>query len=250
MIGAHQERCRTPVRPIVFREDPEGAVVGFDDLYRERGALTWQAGKEDVVRQVVELLMDLDDGSRVLDFGCGTGWTAPLLTAPGSRYLGIDPSTEGISLAQKRHAGPGTRFHRLKIDESLVDALLGAKFTHVFALDALYFVRDLEGTLRALGETVEPGGLLTSISHIYRGSRVADSLLDEVTREYGYPHCLSGVQWKLLLERNGWTDFRRYRFYDRHPFNPAAFLGHPPDAISLARELYEREGAQVITARR
>jgi SAM-dependent methyltransferase len=250
MIGAHPARCRRTVQPAPFRDIPEGVVVGFDDLYRERGALTWQAGKEDVVRQVVELLMDLDEGSRVLDFGCGTGWTAPLLTAQGSRYLGIDPSAEGISLAQKRNAGPRTRFHRLKIDESLVDALQGAKFTHCFALDALYFVRDLEGTLRALAETIEAGGSLTAIAHIYRGSRVAENLLDEVTREYGYPHFLSGVQWKLLLERNGWTDFRRYRFYDRHPFNPAAFLGHPPEAITLARELYEREGAQVITARR
>jgi hypothetical protein len=42
----------------------------------------------------------------------------------------------------------------------------------------------------------------------------------------------------------------RYRFYDRRPFNPAAFLGQPPVAIALARELYEREGALVVTARR
>jgi len=31
---------------------------------------------------------------RVLDFGCGTGWTAPILTASGARYLGIDPSAD------------------------------------------------------------------------------------------------------------------------------------------------------------
>jgi hypothetical protein len=70
-----------------------------------------------------------------------------------------------------------------------------------------------------------------------------------VTREHGYPQFLSGVQWQILLERNEWRDVRRYRFYDRHPFNPAAFLGHPPEAIALARRLYEHEGALVITAR-
>ncbi len=226
-------------------------MVGFDDLYREGGALTWQAGKEDVVCQVVELLMNLDERSRVLDFGCGTGWTAPLLTARGSRYLGVDPAAEGIALARKSHEGtPRARFQQLRLDEALTDALQGAKFTHIFTLDSLYFVRDLEGTLRALAEAVEPGGLFTSISHIYRGSRVADNLLDEVTREYGYPHCLSGVQWKVMLQRNGWKNIRRFRFYDRHPFDPASFLGHPPEAIALARELYEREGAQVITATR
>lgn len=225
-------------------------MVGFDDLYRQGDAVTWQAGKEDVVRQVVDLLMRPASGARILDFGCGTGWTAPILTSGGARYLGIDPSEEGIAIAERTYGESGVRFHRLRMDESLPDALLGARFTHVFALDALYFVADLEGTLRALREAVEEGGTLTLISHIYRESRVADSLLDDITREHGTPHFLSGVQWQTLLDRTGWQDARRYRFYDRRPFDPAAFLGHPLEAIALARELYEKEGAQVMTARR
>jgi SAM-dependent methyltransferase len=226
-------------------------MVGFDDLYRQGDAVTWQAGKEDVVRQVVELLMDVDDSSRILDFGCGTGWTAEILAGEGARYLGIDPSGEGIAVAEKEHAGDSRiRFHRLKIDETLAEALHGARFTHVFALDALYFVPDLEGTLRALRNVLEEGGLLATVSHIYRESRVAASLVDSITQEYSYPHFLSGVQWQTLLDRNGWCDIRRYRFYDRHPFDPASLLGYPPEAIAQARELYEHEGALVITARK
>ena len=38
-------------------------MVGFDDLYRQGGAVTWQAGKEDVVSQVVELLMGVTSTS-------------------------------------------------------------------------------------------------------------------------------------------------------------------------------------------
>ncbi len=226
-------------------------MVGFDDLYRQGGAVTWQAGKEDVVHQVVELLMGLGPNGRVLDFGCGTGWTAPILTASGARYLGIDPSAEGIAQAGRRSLGaPRARFHRIEMGQSLTDALHGAKFTHVFALDALYFVPNLESTLQALCDALEPEGMLCSIAHLYRESRVADSLIDDVTREHGYPQFLSGVQWQLLLARSGFKDVRRYRFYDRRPFNPAAFLGQPPAAIALARELYEREGALVVTARR
>ena len=56
-------------------------MVGFDDLYRQGDAVTWQAGKEDVVRQVVELLLKPEASSRVLDFGCGNGWTSRLLTS-------------------------------------------------------------------------------------------------------------------------------------------------------------------------
>lgn len=226
-------------------------MVGFDDLYRQGSAVTWQAGKEDVVRQVVDLLMGLGAASRVLDFGCGTGWTAPILTSGGARYLGIDPSAEGIAQAQKRMgAVPRARFHRIEMGQTLTDALHGARFTHIFALDALYFVPNLEATLQALREALEAEGMLCSISHLYRDSRVADSLIDDVTREHGYPQFLSGVQWQLLLERAGFRDVRRYRVYDRRPFNPAAFLGQPPAAIALARELYEREGALVVTARR
>ncbi|HUC43111.1 MAG TPA: class I SAM-dependent methyltransferase [Candidatus Sulfotelmatobacter sp.] len=226
-------------------------MVGFDDLYRQGGAVTWQAGKEDVVRQVADLLMGLGPSARVLDFGCGTGWTAPILTASGARYLGIDPSAEGIAQAGKRlGASSKARFLRIEMGQSVTDALAGAKFTHVFALDALYFVPDLEATIRAVHDALEPEGLLTTISHIYRESRVADSLIDDVTREHGYPQFLSGVQWQLLLESAGFQDVRRYRFYDRRPFNPAAFLGQPPATIALARELYEREGALVVTARR
>jgi SAM-dependent methyltransferase len=226
-------------------------MVGFDDLFRQGGAVTWQAGKEDVVRQVVDLLMSLDGSSRVLDFGCGTGWTAEILTRGGSRYLGVDPSAEGIATAERSYSGGGrARFHRIEIGEPLAEALHGAHFTHIFALDSLYFVPDIESTLRALRDSLEDGGLLVTISHIYRESRVADSILDAVTREHGYPQFLSGVQWQMMLERGGWTDVCRYRIYDRRPFDPAAFLGQPPQTIALARELYEREGALVITARR
>jgi predicted TPR repeat methyltransferase len=151
-------------------------MVGFDDSYRQGGAVTWQAGKEDVVRQVVDLLMGLTSSSRVLDFGCGTGWTAPILTASGARYLGLDPSAEGIAQAEKRSGGvPRARFHRIEMGQSLTDALHGAKFTHVFALDALYFAPNLESTLQALGDALESDGLLCTISHLYRESRVADS---------------------------------------------------------------------------
>jgi hypothetical protein len=134
--------------------------------------------------------------------------------------------------------------------QSLTDALHGARFTHVFALDALYFVPNLESTLEALRSALEPNGMLCSISHLYRESRVADSLIDDVTREHGYPQFLSGVQWQLLLHSAGFKEIRRYRFYNRRPFNPAEFLGQPPSAIALAQELYEREGALVVTARR
>jgi len=224
--------------------------VSFEAFYRSGGAAQWERGKADVVRQVAGLLMDLGPQSRVLDFGCGTGWTAPILTAGGAHYLGIDPSPEGIAIAQRDHAGTGIHFHRMGIEEPIEGALARTQFTHVFALDTLHFVADIEATLGSIRGALAPGGLMVMVSHLYRESRLADRVIDFVTREYGYAHLLSGVQWTILFDRNGYGDVRRYRFFDREPFDPALYAGQPEDEIELAREIYEREGALVVTGRR
>lgn len=222
----------------------------FEAFYRSGGATQWERGKADVVRQVADLLMDLSPSSRILDFGCGTGWTAPILASQGGRYLGIDPSREGIAIAEREYSGAGIHFHRMKIGEPLEGALARTQFTHVFALDTLHFVADIEGTLASIHQALEPGGLLVVISHLYRESRLADRVIDFVTREYGYAHLLSGIQWCTLFDRNGYTAVRRYRFFDREPFDPALYGGQPQESIDLAREIYEHEGALVVTGRR
>ena len=242
-----------PAAPARYRREvgPEGSRrTSFEAFYKSGGAAQWARGKADVVRQVAQHLMSLSSSSRILDFGCGTGWAAPILTAGGARYLGIDPSPEGITIAEREHAGPGVHFHRMSIDEPLEGALTRTQFTHVFALDTLHFVPDIEGTLASIRESLVPGGELVMISHLYRESRLADRVIDFVTREHGYAHLLSGIQWCILFDRNGYTDVRRYRFFDRQPFDPALYAGQPEEAIELAREIYEREGALVVTGRR
>ena len=93
--------------------------------------------------------------------------------------------------------------------------------------------------------------MLCSIAHLYRESRVADSLIDDVTREHGYPQFLSGCSGSSCLAGAGFKEIRRYRFYNRRPFNPARVpRASLLRSIALAQELYEREGALVVTARR
>lgn len=225
-------------------------ATSFEAFYRSGGAAQWERGKADVVRQVADLLMGLTPSSRILDFGCGTGWAAPILTSGGARYLGVDPSPEGIAIAEREHSGAGIHFHRMRMDEPLEGALSGSQFTHVFALDTLHFVADIEATLSSIRRSLEPGGVLVMISHLYRESRLADRVIDFVTREHGYAHLLSGIQWCILFDRNGYMDVRRYRLFDRQSFDPALYAGQPEEAIELAREIYEREGALVVTGRR
>ena len=118
-------------------------TTSFEAFYKSGGGAQWERGKADVVRQVSEQLMLASPSSRILDFGCGTGWAAPILTAGGARYLGVDPSPEGIAIAERDNAGSGVHFHRMSIEEPLEGALSRTQFTHVFALDTLHFVADL-----------------------------------------------------------------------------------------------------------
>src|SRR5437867_13144315 len=104
-------------------------TASFEAFYRSGGAAQWERGKADVVRQVADLLMGITATSRILDFGCGTGWAAPILTARGGRYLGIDPSPEGIAIAEREYMGPGIHFHRMNIGEPLEGALSRTQFT-------------------------------------------------------------------------------------------------------------------------
>ena len=73
-------------------------VSGEDSTYFAAGRVRWLAGR-------LERL-----GLRpatVLDFGCGTGRTVPLLMEQlrPERVIGIDPSVESIRVAQSRYAG-------------------------------------------------------------------------------------------------------------------------------------------------
>src|SRR5208337_3240232 len=44
--------------------------------------------------------LDLRPGDRVLDFGCGTGWTSRILHACGCEVVGVDVSETALAMAR------------------------------------------------------------------------------------------------------------------------------------------------------
>jgi SAM-dependent methyltransferase len=79
------------------------AVSGEGKEYFARGRVAWLAR---MLRR-----MGRRPG-RVMDYGCGTGSTAPLLheLLPAERVLGLDVSPDSIALAQRRHQTKGIDF--------------------------------------------------------------------------------------------------------------------------------------------
>jgi SAM-dependent methyltransferase len=92
----------------------------------------------------------------LLDFGCGTGSTAPLLLElPGARRLiATDASNDLLSLAEQEHGSPAIRF--VGVDEPLHEEVDVAYCNGVF-----HHIRPAEraGALRYVWDALRPGGL-------------------------------------------------------------------------------------------
>src|SRR5437899_1717340 len=72
-------------------------------------------------KQCMNELLDLQDGKRILDVGCGTGDDARIMAtrvAPTGRIVGIDNSAAMIAEANKRSAET-----RLPVEFHVADAL-------------------------------------------------------------------------------------------------------------------------------
>ena len=108
--------------------------------------------------------LDLPEGSRGLDVGCGVGlfalWLAEAI-GPRGRVVGIEPSTERVEAARALvgHEAPDGCLEFRPADATAIDAP-DAAFDWVWCGDVLHHVQE---TGRALGEfarVLRPGGRL------------------------------------------------------------------------------------------
>ncbi len=106
--------------------------------------------------RVFELAGELKPGLRVLDVGCGNGFTCGEFLRRGCRVVGIDLSEQGI--AQARRAHPAGRFELLAADDRVLENLGEEPFDLVVSTEVvehLYAPRDYaRGCFKAL----KPGG--------------------------------------------------------------------------------------------
>ena len=110
--------------------------------------------------RIVERL-DVRDGERVLEIGCGHGVAATLICERGGRRTAIDRSETMIAAAERRNARWVGEGRAEFIAAALEDADLGARrFDAVLAVRVGIFHREPERA-RALAERwLAPGGRL------------------------------------------------------------------------------------------
>lgn len=148
---------------------------------------------------------------RVFDLGCGNGSVASILTQQGWEVTGVDPSREGISLANRQ-------WPHLKLFEgSAYDDLVGrfGRFPVVMSLEVVehvYFPRQYAGALFSL---LESGGsvIVSTPYHSYL-KNVALAVTGRMDAhftalwDHGHIKFWSIQTLKTLLLEAGFTDIR------------------------------------------
>jgi SAM-dependent methyltransferase len=111
---------------------------------------------------------------RLLDVGCGTGLLrARLEGTTVGEYVGVDLSATAVETAERR------RLPRSRFVVGDVAALDLGRFDVVVLNEMLYYVEDVPGFLRRLGDLLEPSGLLLVSMWRHPGDRSLWRTVDE-----------------------------------------------------------------------
>ena len=176
----------------------------FDDIYPVLGLI--QA-------------MRVRPGGRVLDVGCGPGWTVEILAGLGYDVDGLEPAADMIAIAEERLDGffrtlrieprPAVRFHRASLEGLDLE---DGSFDGILCRASLHHVIDEEAGLARCHRLLKPGGVLgISEGAWIPGLRSAEALLDEEMRRYGtLENPFTTEYLDHLLERHGFKNIERY----------------------------------------
>lgn len=155
---------------------------------------------------VVEML-NLPEGARVLDVGCGPGWTSVFLARMGYLVTGFDIAPDMLTLAQKRalREGVSERCTFRVADSEAFD--FPPEFDAVLVYDTLHHTQHEDAVLQNCFRALKPGGKLVLAEPGFLHGRRAQSVTEELgVTERGFdPRAL-----KQTLARVGFHDIRHF----------------------------------------
>ncbi len=110
---------------------------------------------------------DLQQNSLVLELGCGAGLIAEyIFDETRCQMVGMDISPAAIEQARLR-TGHGNK--RLSFQTGDIERLGYPErhFDAVISIDTLYFIEDLENTIRRIARLLKPGGTMYLFYHVH-----------------------------------------------------------------------------------
>jgi ubiquinone/menaquinone biosynthesis C-methylase UbiE len=97
---------------------------------------------------------------RIVDIGCGTGSLALRLAAKGHRVTGIDPAPEMLAYARQREGAAAITWQIGDASLLAADAGFDVALMTGHAFQCLLTDQDIQHTLRAIRQSLRPGGQL------------------------------------------------------------------------------------------
>jgi SAM-dependent methyltransferase len=197
-------------------------------------------------------LMDLPEGGRVLEYGCGTGQLLLTLARAGLRAHGVDIDLSCIDAARRQAEALGLS---IELDAApFGEGFAGQRFDRIVFFESFHHAWDFEALLARLHERLAPGGRLVFCGEpIVPGPQPPvpfpwgprlDALSIFCMRRFGWMEL--GFQHDFflrLLRRSGWRttfhpmqDCGRANAYVAEPAAPSFFR------LGAARELGEGWG--------
>ncbi|WP_207514943.1 class I SAM-dependent methyltransferase [Longitalea luteola] len=122
---------------------------------------TWNTSlydkKHDFVFKYGEYLVQLltpQEGERILDVGCGTGYLTNLIAASGAMVTGMDNSIDMIAKARNEY--PHLPFRLASVTDFQFEELFDALFSNA----VLHWVTEKEQAIQCMYNNLKPGGRL------------------------------------------------------------------------------------------
>ncbi len=144
--------------------------------------------------------------SRVLDLGCGSGWTSEIIARCGYNVTGLDVSPDMIELARRREsASLGLCF---KVHDWLTP-YGEAGFDAALAYDSLHHALDEGLVVRNAHDCLKDGGVLVTIEPGQGHSQTPDTL-DVITKFGTTEKDMPFVRQEEILLSAGFREVRQY----------------------------------------
>lgn len=102
--------------------------------------------------------VNFNENIRVLEVGCGAGFSVKYLDKPYSAYVGVDYSQELIDYANQYNLSPKAQF----ICDNIKEYQPEEKFDVIFMIGVLHHFDDMQGILAHIVSFLKPGGILVA----------------------------------------------------------------------------------------
>lgn len=178
---------------------------------------------------LVQQLLTPQEGERILDIGCGTGYLTSLIAASGAMVTGMDSSIDMIAKARNEY--PHLPF-RLA---SVTDFDFNESFDALFSNAVLHWVTEKEQAIQCMYKNLRPGGRLVLEMGGKGNVQLILRALNNALIAYGYPQNANRDQeiwyYPSLSEYTGLLEKQGFRVTYAAHYNRETELKDAQDGI-------------------